>query len=351
LGTSFLTQQYGLSLALGAFVAGLLIAETEYRTQVETDLKPFKSLLMGLFFITVGMNINYEFMVKHAGVIASLTAAVIIIKTFSIYFLARIFGFGKSCSIRAGLILSQSGEFAFVLFGLAFSQGIISSELLGIFIATVSISMALTPFLVMFSDYIVKRVDLRNPVHYEDNEIQSETSDLTDHTIVVGFEKVGRTTCDLLKYKEKKYVAIDDSPAEVHKARKEGFPIFFGQCNMLENLEKLGLERAKAVAITINHKSQVIALAKAIKNKYPKITVIARAKDRAHATELKAVGADISIAEAFESSLMIGNFILTSIGLSDTEVEDAIDTFRKKEHPESQIKGVQYKSKEDFSTL
>lgn len=351
LGTSLLTQHYGLSLALGAFVAGLLIAETEYRTQVETDLKPFKGLLVGLFFITVGMKIDYELLLEKFNLIAALTISVITIKTLSIYYLARIFGFGTGCSIRAGLTLSQASEFAFVLFGLAFAQGIISSELSQIFIATVSISMAITPLLSGLADIIVKKVDYKNPLHYEVDDIESEVRDLSDHIIVVGYDRVGKTTCDLLKYKDLKFVILDDSPKEVQKARKDGIPIFFGACNNVENLENLGLERAKIVAITVSHKTQVLSLAKAIREKYPNIKIISRAKDRDHANSLKEEGVDISIAEAFESSLMIGNFVLTSIGVSDSEVEDAIDNFRKKEHPDSQLKGVLYKAKEDFSSI
>lgn len=351
LGTAILTEYYGLSLALGAFVAGLLIAETEYRTQVETDLKPFRGLLMGLFFITVGMKIDYNLLLDKYVIIAALTASVIVIKSTSIYFLARIFGFGKSCSLKAGLVLSQASEFSFVLFGLAFAQGIISGELSQIFIATVSISMAFTPLLSTFAAEISRRLDMRNPVHYEVGDIESEVNDMSDHTIVVGYDRVGKTTCDLLKYKDINFVILDDSPAEVHKARKEGVPIFFGACNVLENIEHLGLERAKIVAITLSHKTQVLALSKAIKSKYPDVKVVARGKDREHANALKNKGVDVSIAESFESSLMIGNFILTSIGVSDSEVEDAIDAFRKKEHPDSQLKGVLYKSKEDFSSI
>lgn len=351
LSSAYLTQHYGLSLALGAFIAGLIVAETEYRTQVETDLKPFKGLLMGLFFITVGMQIDYHLILDQYEMILILTSSIIIIKSLVIYFLARVFGFGKSCSLKAGVTLSQASEFAFVLLGIALLNGIISGELSQIFVATVSISMAVTPLLASVADKVSKRIDMKNPVHFEDRDIEAETSDLTGHIIVVGYDRIGRTTCDLLKYKDIGYVALDDSPAEVHRARKEGEPIYFGQCSRLENVEKLGLERAEIVAITLSHKTQVNSLVKAIKEKYPNVKVVVRAKDRLHADYLKSQGADITIAEAFESSLMIGNFVLTSVGVSDSEVEDAIDNFRKKEHPNSQLKGVLYKAKEDFSSI
>jgi CPA2 family monovalent cation:H+ antiporter-2 len=351
LGAALLTEHYGMSLALGAFVAGLLVAETEYRTQVETDLKPFKGLLMGLFFITVGMKIDYQVIVKEFLIITILTVSIIVIKSLVVFYLARAFGFGKSCSLKAGLTLSQASEFAFVLFGIALIHNIITGDLAQIFTATVAISMALTPFLAMLADYLSKKLYKRNPVHFETSDIESEVCDISNHIIVVGYDKVGKTTCDLLKYKSQKFLVLDDSPAEVHKARKEGMPIFFGACNNLENIENLGLDRARMVVVTLADRDKVTFIAKAIKKAYPKIKVIVRARDRIHARELKGEGVDLSIAEQFESSLMIGNFILTSLGVKDSEIEEAVDTFRKREHPDSQIKGVLYKAKEDFSSI
>jgi CPA2 family monovalent cation:H+ antiporter-2 len=348
LGTAWITELNGLSLALGAFVAGLLIAETEYRAQVQTDLKPFKGLLMGLFFIAVGMKIDLSLLTENIKIILALTASIIFIKSIIVYALARIFGFSRNCSIKAGLMLSQVSEFGFVLFALAAGHQIISHELSQIFIITISMSMVLTPLLAIFGDQLARRLDLRNPVHYETTDIEKEVSDLTGHIVVVGFDKIGRTTCELLKYKDVKYVILDGDPQNVHRGRKDGYPIYFGQCNMVENLEKLGLERAKMVVITSAITEEVNELSKNIRDKFPDMHIIARAKDRDHAAQLKEIGVNISIAEMFESSLMIGNFILTSVGVSDSDVEDAIDSFRKKEHPDSQIKGVLYKAKDEI---
>ena len=351
LGTSWLTETNGLSLALGAFVAGLLIAETEYRNQVDTDLRPFKGLLMGLFFISIGMSIDFNFMMQNIVTISLLTVTVITVKTTMIYFLARLFGFGRGCSIKAGFTLSQVGEFAFVLFTLAAANKILPENLSQIFIVVVSFSMAITPLLTHLGNLIAKKIDFKNPVHLETVDIKNETSDLANHVIVVGFEKVGRATCDLLKYTNTNYVILDEDPKNVHQGRREGFPVFFGKCNIVDNLEMLGVERAKMVAITLNDMKESVSLIKSIRKKYPKLRVVAKAQDRKTAKKLQRIGATITIAEAFESSLMIGNFILTSIGLSDSQVEDAIDSFRKKEHPESQLKGVLYKAKEDISVI
>lgn len=346
LGTAWITQHYGLSLALGAFVAGLLVAETEFRNQVETDLKPFKGLLMGLFFISVGMTLNLNILRDNIQLIVTLTITILFCKSVIIYALARAFGFRRSCSIKTGMLLSQSSEFAFVLLALAATLGLLEGDLKQVFVVTVALSMAITPMLAVLAEEISKRVDVKNPLHLNDKEIKKEVSDLENHIIVIGFNKVGRTTCDLLNYKELNYVAIDDDPTSVHQGIKKGYPVFYGKCDQIENIEHLGLERAKMVVLTKSDARENTALVKLIREKHPQINIIARARDRIHSRELRHVGADFTIAERFESSLMISNFILSSIGLSSSEIEDAISRFRAKEHPESQIRGISYHVKD-----
>lgn len=340
LGSAWFTQQYNLSLALGAFVAGLLVAETEYRAQVDTDLKPFKGLLMGLFFISVGMSLDLPVIKQNLLLIATLTASIIASKSFVIYTLARAFGFRRSCSIKTGMMLAQSSEFAFVLLAVALSHGVIGNELKQIIFATVAISMAVTPILASIAHEISRRIDRTNPVHFAEEDVQAECSDLDNHIIIVGFDNVGKTTADLLNYKDLKYVIIDDDPRGVHYGRKNGYPIFFGKCTQADNIEKLGLERARLVAITQRDVRETNTLTRNLRRKYPDLTIIARARDKDHADELRDIGANFTIAEDFESSLMIGNFILSSIGIPDAELEDAIDAFREKEHPSSQVKGT-----------
>lgn len=343
LGSAWFTQYYGLSLALGAFVAGLLVAETEYRNQVETDLEPFKGLLMGLFFISVGMTLDLDVIHDNLRLIVTLTATIIFFKSFVIYVLARAFGFRRSCSLKTGLLLSQSSEFAFVLLAVALSYNLINNEFKQIIIATVAISMAITPILASLAQEISRRVDKTNPVHYDEQDVQSETSDLDNHVIIVGFDNVGKTTADLLTYKDMNYVIISDDPRSVHYGRKKGYPIFFGKCTQAENIEKLGLERARLVAITQPEVKETNVLVRNLRRKYSDLVIIVRATDKDHADELREIGADFTIAEDFESSLMIGNFILSSIGVPDTELEDAINNFREREHPDSQVRGTGHK--------
>lgn len=351
LGVSLVTELNGLSLALGAFVAGLLVAETEYRLQVEADLKPFKSLLMGLFFISVGMTINIDILSSFLFTIIYLTLAIIIVKGLIVFLLSRIFGFSLNCSVRAGFILSQVSEFGFVLFTLASVHGIFHEELSQILIATISLSLALTPLLASLADILIKRFLVRNPLHLKSNEIFTENLDLKEHIIVIGFDRVGRTICDLLKDAGKKFVILDDDPRSVHQGRKDSFPIFYGKLDELDNLKNLAVDRAKMVVIATDKTASACIIIKHLKEEFSALKIISRAKDRKAARLLRERGAWITIAEAFESSLMIGNFVLTSMGLSDNDVEKAIDNFRQKEHPDSQLKGVLYKSKDDVTLL
>ncbi len=351
LGSAWFTQYYGLSLAFGAFVAGLLVAETEYRHQVEIDLKPFKGLLMGLFFISVGMSIDLDILKDSIWLILTFTATICFCKTFIIYGLARAFGFMPASSIRTGMLLSQSSEFAFVLLGVVFSLGLLDGDLEQIFIISVALSMAITPLLASLSAIISRRIDLKNPVHYETGDIEKEVSDLGNHIIVVGFDNVGKTTCDLLTYKEIPYVIVDEDPRSVHYGRKNGYPIFYGKYGSTADLEKLGLERARLVALTFNDRKRVNDLASDLKKNYPNKHIVARAQDRWHARDLKAHKVEISIAENFESSLMIGNFILSSLGLPESELVDAINRFREREFPDSQIEGLSYRIKSDVKPV
>ncbi|MDX1949101.1 MAG: monovalent cation:proton antiporter-2 (CPA2) family protein [Rickettsiales bacterium] len=351
LGSALFSEKYGMSLAFGAFIAGLLIAETEFRAQVETDIKPFKGIFLGLFFITVGMKIDYSILIENIFTIFLLISSTIILKSSIITALAKLFGFRNGCAVKTGFMLSQVSEFGFVLFAIANQKGFLPDDLMQIFVVTISVSMAITPLIVNFGSGVARRVEMKNPLHYESSDISNEINDIKDHIILVGFDKIGRTTAELLKNKDIKFVALDDDPRDVHQGRKDGFQVYFGKCNILENLEKLGVERASAVVLTSDIQPEVLQIANQIKRRYPNLRIIARAKDRAMANELKNLGVDISIAESFESSLMIGSFIMHSLGINHDDIEQAINQFRLKKHPDSKIYGSSVRLKEDLSAL
>jgi len=340
LGSSFFTEWAGLSLALGAFAAGLLVAETEFRPQVEADILPFKGLLMGLFFMTVGMKIDYHIISENSYQLLFLTCMLIIIKSSVVMLLSRLFGFRRGCSIQAGFLLAQGSEFAFVLFGLAAKEGVMDEEITQIIMVVITLSMALTPMMLVMAKKIVRRLELKNPVHLDIGDITKETIDLDGHIIVAGFGRLGRTICELLASENINYVALDDNPTNVHKGRKNGYPVFYGNADRMDILKSLGIERAELVAITLDNEMESNKIVTAISGTFPFLPIIARAKDRRHAKELRHAGATVALAEMFESSLMIGGSILQFTGISDNEVRRVIEQFREKEYPISSRKNI-----------
>ncbi len=333
LGTAWATNELGLSLALGAFVAGLLVAETEYAYQVEADIKPFKGLLMGLFFMTIGMQIDLSYIMSEFALIVVLTLILILVKTIIIFILSRSFGFKSGVAISTALTLAQGSEFTFVLFGLALEGGLMSSEEVQLLLVVVSISMAITPLLASLGNRISKNLDKNLPESQSKDEIERETHDLQDHVVVAGFGRVGKTTCKLLAMKEIHYVALDENPQNVHEGRKESQPVYFGDAGRIEILESIGIARARLVAVTMDNRKTALRVVKCIHKKYPDLIIIARARDRAHAAELREAGAYVALAEMFESSLLLGGAILKETGEADAEVERTIERFRAEEYP------------------
>lgn len=339
LGTAWATREAGLSLALGAFVAGLLVAETEYRPQVETDIEPFKGLLMGLFFMTIGMSFDFRVLADKLFLVFFFTIMLILGKSLIIGLLARAFGFRSGASVQAGLSLSQGSEFSFVLFGLAVTKGVFDQELSQILMVTVSISMAFTPLLSILGKKLSEKIDSKDPIYLKHGDITKETLDLHDHIIVAGYGRVGKTICSLLSAKNiGNYIAIDSNPNSVHEGRKEGKPVYYGNIERVEILKTIGIDRARIIVITISKKEAAIRAVKSIHKSFPDIPIVARAWDRKHADNLRAAGAKVAMAEAFESSLLLGGTIMKTIGTPENEIALIIEQFRAEEYPVSQEK-------------
>lgn len=341
LGAAWATEVSGLSLALGAFVAGLLVAETEFRHQVESDIKPFKGLLLGLFFMTVGMQIDFKFLQDKIVLVAIMTVALIFGKAIVVALLARVAGFRQGSSIQAGLLLSQGSEFAFVLFGLAAANAVFKQELTQLLLVTVTVTMALTPLLSYIGKNIVRRIERRNPVHLEPDAVESEALDLHNHIIVAGYGRVGKVVCSLLKAEKiSNYIAVDSDPKAVHEGRKSGDPVYFGTADKIDILKAVGADRAKMIVVAIREKKPAERTVRAIHKNFPKVPIVTRAWDRAHADELREAGATVAIAESFESSLILGTEILKKIGIPEAEIARVIEKFRIEEYPISLISSI-----------
>lgn len=327
LGASWVTDKAGLSLALGAFLAGLLVAETEFRHQVLADTLPYKSLLIGLFFMTVGMQLNVDIVVDSLWNTLLLAVLLILIKFIIIAALCRMFEFSFGAAIHAGLILSQGSEFAFILFAIADETNLITNVVAETLMVAITLSMALTPLLAIFGKKVhdklmtdVKLKDLKNP--------ENETRDLEDHIIVAGFGRVGKTVCSLLGAENVNYIALDIDAKKVHEGRQEGYPIYFGSVERPEVLKSIGIERANSVIVAINDRKACKNAVISIRKMFPDMPIIARAWDRVNARELEAVGATKARAEAFESSLQLGKATLECVGVPEKEIDRVIKQFR-----------------------
>ena len=330
LGVAWLTHAAGLSAALGAFMAGLLVAETEFKHQVEADILPFKGLLLGLFFMTVGMSLNLEMLLAHFAGIIGLTLLLMTIKAMIIMLLCRAFGFGVSASIHAGLLLSQGGEFAFVLFSLASGYGLMASDLTQILLVIVTVSMALTPLAAEAGQRLSAR--MKKYARRDPDEIADETFDLSHHVVICGYGRVGHTVADLLENENMPYVAIDMDSYMVSRERKAGVPVYYGDSARAHVLSALGIKRAQAVIITHSNTRVALQTITTIRDLNTEIPIIARAKNLDQVQKLERAGANLAIAEMFEVSLQLGGALLKSVGISDLEITRIIDIFRAEDY-------------------
>ncbi len=330
LGVSMLTSAAGLSPALGAFMAGLLVAETEFKPQVESDILPFKGLFLGLFFMTVGMSLNIDILHQRFGSIIGLTVALMASKSLIVMALCRLFGFGLSTAIHVGFMLSQGGEFAFILFALAGTQGTLDPTLSQILLVVITVSMALTPLVAQAGKKIadaLEKYDISRP----ENMIE-ETLDLRQHVIISGFGRVGHTVARLLEAENINYVAIDMDSFLVAKERKNGVPVYYGDTTRLHVLNALGLARARALIITHSDTRVALQTIATIRETNRDLPIIARAKNIEKVLKLETAGANLAVAEMFETSLQLGGALLKSLGVSEHEIIRIIDIFRAEDY-------------------
>lgn len=322
------TEYSGLSLALGAFVAGLLVAETDFRLQAEESIYPFKSLLLGLFFMTVGMKIDVKEIYEQLGHIITMSIALIIIKTLIISALCILFGFDKGVSIHSGLLLSQGGEFAFILFGLGKEHGIIEESSANILLLVVTCTMAVTPLLSILGQKIAEKLDKPTESKKPLQVIEHGARDLTNHVILGGFGKVGRIVAAILEAERINYIALDLNSEMVKEEQADGFPVFFGDASQLDTLVVAGADRAQSVVLTMNNEVTIKKSLRTIYNNYPSLKSIVRLKNLKQAKEFYNAGATIIIPEEYEIGLQLGGAIMKSIGVSENEINRIKAQFR-----------------------
>ncbi|EOA19843.1 hypothetical protein CARUB_v10000089mg [Capsella rubella] len=289
LGTSLLTARAGLSMALGAFLAGLLLAETEFSLQVESDIAPYRGLLLGLFFMTVGMSIDPKLLLANFPVIMGTLGLLLVGKTFLVAIIGKLFGISIISAVRVGLLLAPGGEFAFVAFGEAVNQGIMTPQLSSLLFLVVGISMALTPWLAAGGQLIASRFELQDVRSLL--PVESETDDLQGHIIICGFGRIGQIIAQLLSERLIPFVALDVSSDRVAIGRSLDLPVYFGDAGSREVLHKIGAERACAAAIALDTPGANYRCVWALSKYFPNVKTFVRAHDVDHGLNLEKAGA------------------------------------------------------------
>ncbi|XP_042053882.1 K(+) efflux antiporter 2, chloroplastic-like [Salvia splendens] len=328
LGTSLLTARAGLSMALGAFLAGLLLAETEFSLQVESDIAPYRGLLLGLFFMTVGMSIDPKLLASNFPVITGTLALLIAGKTILVALVGKLFGVSIVSAIRVGLLLAPGGEFAFVAFGEAVNQGIMSSQMSSLLFLVVGISMAMTPWLAAGGQLIASRFELHDVRNLLPDE--SETDDLQDHIIICGFGRVGQIIAQLLSERLIPFVALDVRSDRVAVGRALDLPVYFGDAGSREVLHKVGAERACAAAITLDSPGANYRTVWALSKYFPNVKTFVRAHDVDHGLNLEKAGATAVVPETLEPSLQLAAAVLAQAKLPMSEIVTTINEFRSR---------------------
>lgn len=316
LGIAYVTEITGLSLALGAFVAGVLISETEYRYQVEEDIKPFRDMLLGLFFVSIGMLIDVSQIARDAWV-AVMLAGFIVVKAALIFVLARAFGAAAGVALRTGLALAACGEFGFVLLAHANAGGIIPPETLQPVLAAMVLSMLLVPILVDRSEHIVRRLVATEWTAraMQLTAVAARAMDASQHVVVCGYGRTGQNLARLLEHEGVPFIALDIDPQRVHEAAAAGESVVYGDAARREVLIAAGLLRAKALVITYSETGSAMRILEQVRQARPGLPVVVRTHDDSDMERLKDAGAAEVIPEIMEGSLMLASSTLMLLGV------------------------------------
>lgn len=312
LGVAALTWYAGLSMALGALLAGLIIAETEFRHEVEITIEPFKGLLMGLFFMSVGMGIDLRALLAEPLWIPLSVVGLLALKALIIFALLRVFGLSWGRSAEGGLLLGQGGEFAFIVIGMALTLGLLERQIGQFMLIVVGVSMLAAPIVARLGQSLGDNIDRRAaPPAPEDTEL----GELGGHVIIAGYGRVGQMVGQMLAEQGVAFVAIENDAQLIAHQRKAGVPLVFGDASRPELLRKLRIDQARAVVLTMDHTAAAIHAVQGIRRLMPMMRIIARARDEKHALLLREAGASVVVPETLESSLKLTGWVLETLGV------------------------------------
>ena len=313
LGTGLIAALSGLSMAIGAFIAGLLLAETEYRRAIETTIDPFKGLLLGVFFVTVGMGVDVLRLVEAPGPILLVAGALIALKGGIVFGLGRAFGLAGATAAETALLIAPGGEFAFVILGGAMATGLVASGLAQDVLLVTTLTMVAIPGLARVGRRLSRRLAQRRPA--EPEAAVPPPPEEAGRVIVAGFGRVGRLVAEMLERHKVPYLALDMDPARVAAERRAGKPVYYGDGSQPEFLRACGIERARGLVVTLDVPSAIEAVVAAARALRPDLTIVARARDARHASALYDLGVDDAVPETIEASLQLSEAVLVDIGV------------------------------------
>jgi len=343
---SLLMQWVGMSMALGAFMAGVLLADSEYRHALETDLEPFKGLLLGLFFIAVGMSVDFGVFLARPLLILGLVLGFLALKLAVLFALSHRFGIARGQRWLFAFLLSQGGEFAFVVFGAAGAARVFTPEVGSILVAVVALSMVTTPLLLLLHDKVLE------PRYHGQNLPEPDAIDGNEgHVIIAGFGRFGQIVGRLLNANRIKLTVLDHDPDQIELLRRFGFKVFYGDATRVDLLHAAGAAKARALVLAIDDTEDSLALADAVREHFPDLQILARARNVTHMYELMDRGVTVIERETFESALQLGRRALCHLGYGAYRAREATLKFRA--HNKASVEEVYpfYKDREQYVSM
>lgn len=324
LGVALASKHVGLSMAMGAFLAGLLISESAFRHQVIAEIEPFKGFLLGLFFMSMGLLFNFESLLRQPLAVLALVISLLVLKAAIIFPLGRLFRLQTRQALAVALLMAQSGEFALVAFALAMQAGLIDAELFQTLLPIVLLGMLITPFLAMVAHRVAGK---RRTVQVDQNETHENAP-----VVIAGFGRVGRRVGEILTRAGQPFVAVDSDPLLVSRGRKAGSPVYYGNVTQVGLLRSLGAGGAPIIVVTLNDPEATTRLVAALKEQYPDIAILARGHNLEICQELVRLGSAGVVSENVEASLELSRMVLESIGGSAARHEEILESFRRHYH-------------------
>ncbi|MCL6269850.1 cation:proton antiporter [Sansalvadorimonas sp. 2012CJ34-2] len=333
---AWLTHLLDLSMALGGFVAGMMLGESHYRHQIETDIRPFRDILLGLFFVSVGLMLDLDLFIANWHMILLAGTGLILFKACLIALLAHFIQRGQKTAIKTGISLAQSGEFCFALVALANQHELLLSSTSSFILSVTIFSMAATPLLIRFSgplaDLFVHGNRQNREPRKETDVISQQVEDIHQHILILGYGRVGQAISHFLQEDQLPFIAIDDDPIHVQEANRAGEPVFYGDCRRTDLLVAAGLNRARMVVICIDSSRAAMETLKGIRQVNSYVPVLVRTRDDSHMDTLKQEGATQVVPEVLESSLLIVSHVLTMLGHPEHSIAQRIQSVRREHY-------------------